>query len=506
MKENLNTPIDPEQYWPEAKEMLDKHFAAKSARKRRGLWLFVLAGLISLFVWQSEKGNLTQNPTPNVEQEIVNTEIEKSSIGKENKNLSVLPSEKKMKQTQDNINANEQEVATANNTSSEIANRQKETENKSNKISNSNASSNLSIEITTMNPKVVQQKKSRKIKSTFPFVPDAPLTLATPTPSSEEIQSNNTEKNIKENTSGNSLGFESIYSDENMHLDLLPMLTFKSDPYQEMIIKNDDRPTLYNKKKQKWDVVAYGGVNTVTKDLSGNSSSSYIQRREKEEVPALLPFGGLQLSKSIRNWDFRAGFEFSVIGEQVKYSPYTNGEYLATSQSWQAYNYTVTDTDSTYIWGMLFLNTTDYTVNDSNLTTNTDTLNGVHYNSNLRNANGINRWYVLEMPIEVLYQQRIKRWGIGLSAGFAPGLVVKSSGYYLKEDESNYASIKKFNQQQFTLNVRAGLELSYLINSNCRILLRPSTNYFLTKMQAGENDKQRYRRHGISLGLMYMIP
>lgn len=112
----------------------------------------------------------------------------------------------------------------------------------------------------------------------------------------------------------------------------------------------------------------------------------------------------------------------------------------------------------------------------------------------------------MELPLEVLYQFRMKRWGIGISAGIAPGWVVQSSGYYLKEDESGYASIKKYNKQQFTLNARAGLEFSYLLNTRCRLLLRPTSQYSLLKMDAGANERQRYRRNGISLGVLYMIP
>jgi hypothetical protein len=223
-------------------------------------------------------------------------------------------------------------------------------------------------------------------------------------------------------------------------------------------------------------------------------------------LPTILPFGGLQLSKSVRNWDFRGGFEFSVIGEQVKYSPYANGEYYNQQEVWQPNNYIVTDTDSAYIWGMLFLNTTNHVVLDSVKVTVTDTLNGTHYNSSIRNANGINRWYVVELPLEVLYQVRLKRWGLGVAAGIAPGVVVQSSGYYLKEDESGYTSIKKYNKQQFTLNARAGIEISYLLNTRCRLLLRPSSQYSITKMEAGAKEKQRYQRHGISVGLLYMIP
>ena len=479
--------MDPELYWPEAEKLLEKHYTAK--RRRRGIVLFgaVIVGLFTVFLISSNKENFSEKIAPakiekGEKSSIVNrnhakheTEaIQPSKEEKVNTNSTEIPSE-----TNSPIFPNERIVASTN----------KEVPVSPSKVKQNFTNPTIPIVSTEINSSSPANEPSKQ-ESTIPVVQNANV---------EDKELNvSTENSL---TTPSELNFSDVD-----FIAALPMLKWKGNEKKEIFILPDSRPTLITKKKAKWDLLVYGGVNGVQKELSGKSNSSYLHRREKEELPTVLPFGGLQLSKSIRNWDFRGGFEFSVIGEQVKYSPYTNGEYYNQQEVWQSNNYIVTDTDSAYIWGMLFLNTTDYLVIDSVKVTVTDTLNGTHYNTSIRKANGINRWYVVELPLEVLYQVRLKRWGIGVAAGIAPGLVVQSSGYYLKEDESGYSSIKKYNKQQFTLNARAGIEISYLLNTRCRLLLRPSSQYSITKMEAGAKEKQRYQRNGVSVGLLYMIP
>ena len=487
MNDLKKDPMDPELYWPEAENLLEKHYTTK--RRRRGIVLFgvVIVGLLTVFLISSNKENFSEKMAPakiekGEEPSIVNRnhathETETLQPSKEEKgitNSTEIPSE-----TDSPIFPKENRVTSTN----------KEVPVSPTKVKQNFTNTTILIVSTEINS---------SFPATQPSEPENTIPVVQNTNVEDKELNVSTENSL---TTASELNFATVN-----FIAALPMLKWKGNEKEEISILTDDRPTLVTKKKAKWDLLVYGGVNGVQKELSGKSNSSYLQRREKEELPTVLPFGGLQLSKSIRNWDFRGGFEFSVIGEQVKYSPYTNGEYYNQQEVWQSNNYIVTDTDSAYVWGILFLNTSNHLVLDSAKVTVTDTLNGTHYNTSIRKANGINRWYVVELPLEVLYQVRLKRWGIGVAAGIAPGLVVQSSGYYLKEDESGYSSIKKYNKHQFTLNARAGIEISYLLNTRCRLLLRPSSQYSITKMEAGAKEKQRYQRNGLSVGLLYMIP
>lgn len=504
MKDFKEEHIDPEQYWPEAEKLLEGHYTAKRRRRAAVLFGAVLVGLLSVYFINTEKINFVEKSNSD-KKEIVKDVSEQNNFS--------VPNESETIPTSKEIEESKIEGAVVNQTSiveseSEIA-----------AISPKNQVSTAKIETQKTVVKkekynVVAPVTSSQHPSSAPS--NSSNIITSPTSSSRANQTNQVKENSASNQHELSRIDQKFESDESPktesnfadveYISAMPLLTWKKTPFEEVSIQPDNHPELKNKKRAKWDLLFYAGINDVQKELSGKSSSSYLLRREKEEAPALLPFGGLQFSKSINNWDFRGGVEFAVVGEQVKYSPYSKGDYLSSYDDWIPNNYVVTDTDSAYIWGILYLNTTDYTVMDSVKVTITDTLNGVHYNSNIRSANGTNRWYVMELPLEVLYQFRMKRWGIGVSAGIAPGMVVQSSGYYLKEDESGYASIKKYNKQQFTLNARAGIEFSYLLNTRCRILLRPTSQYSLLKMDAGANERQRYRRNGISLGVLYMIP
>lgn len=498
MKEFNEEHIDPEQFWPGAESLLKNHYKAK--RRRRAIVFFgaVLVGLLSVYFIKTEKNNLAEKNKRD-KKEAVNQIPEQNTIVSQNKFEAIIPSQEtegnKIEDTelkQSPIVENDKEIASVN------------PRNITSPIKTSTQKSVLKYENKNVVAIVSSGKRSISVPSNSVNVKNSPASSsqANQTGAPNQIGPSR----IVQNFDGNTLPIAiSNFADVD-YISSMPMLKWERKPFDEAVIQHDNRPLLQNKRKAKWDLLVYAGVNNVQKELSGKSSSSYLLRREREEAPVVLPFGGLQLSKSINNWDFRGGVEFAVVGEQVKYSPYSKGDYLSVYDDWVPNNYVVTDTDSAYIWGILFLNTTDYTVIDSVMVTVTDTVNGVYYNSNIRNANGTNRWYVMELPLEVLYQFRMKRWGIGVSVGVAPGLVVQSSGYYLKEDESGYSSIEKYNKQQVTLNARAGIEFSYLLNTRCRLLLRPTSQYSLLKMYAGTNERQRYRRNGISVGLVYMIP
>jgi hypothetical protein len=158
-------------------------------------------------------------------------------------------------------------------------------------------------------------------------------------------------------------------------LSSLPALSFTSDfthPEISGMVDVKKKP----KSKSTLGIMGYAGVNYVDKVVYSPGNTVYMQRLEEEEAATILPYGGVQLSKGAGKFDIRMGIDFSVVGEKVNYSPYKNGTYYNSYLDYDTYTYTVTDTDSAYIFGMLFLNTTTVVYNDSILVTKTDTLDG----------------------------------------------------------------------------------------------------------------------------------
>lgn len=259
------------------------------------------------------------------------------------------------------------------------------------------------------------------------------------------------------------------------------------------------------KAKSKLDIIAYAGMSYVDKVINSPGNTIYMQRRENEESATFLPYGGVQLARSLNKLEVRVGAEFSVLGEKVNYSPYKNGTYYNSYLDWDPYSYTVTDTDSAWIFGMLFLQTSSYTVNDSIQVTKTDTLNGSHYDASILAANGTNRWYLVQFPIEFSYQFKHGRFGVGLSGGVAPGFVVSSQGKYLMKDESGVKELNRDNKGTFMLNVGGGVEFSYLMGERFSLLLRPTVRYFLTPIEEENGASKNYRTYGVHAGIRYSI-
>ncbi|MBK9637560.1 MAG: hypothetical protein IPO63_06990 [Bacteroidetes bacterium] len=374
MKELKKDQMDPEQYWPEAEKLLEKHYTVKR-RRRAVVWLgVVIVALVSVFLVNSRKENITEVIAP--------AKIEKGdNVSTVNRNNATHKPETTLPSKEEKINSNDAEVQIE--THSPILPNDKIVERTNSnspvlpykvKQNNSNANANANDQIlsTEINSSSVTQKSSEQ-GNAIPVSQNSIVEAQEINSQTQELSSTKAELN---------------FSDMDF-IAALPLLKWKDKEIEEASIRTENRPTLGTKKKTKWDLLVYGGVNGVQKELTGKSNSSYLLRREKEELPTVLPFGGLQLSTSIRNWDFRGGFEFSVIGEQVKYSPYSNGEYYNQQEVWQSNNYIITDTDSAYIWGILFLNTSNHLILDSVKVTVTDTLNGTHYNTNIRKANGV---------------------------------------------------------------------------------------------------------------------
>lgn len=256
--------------------------------------------------------------------------------------------------------------------------------------------------------------------------------------------------------------------------------------------------------KPQLDLIVLAGACLISKDMSG-SNSDYLERRHKEESDIILPSFSVMLSKPVNHFNIRAGLQFSLLGEKADYSPYTDGEYYNTHDHWEPTQYMLTDTDSIYIIGMLYLHTTSVIIDDSVLTSVTDTLNGIHYNNSILTANGTHVKYVAEFPLEVSYNFLRGRFGAGVFTSLLPGFVLNSTGYVLREDQQNIVQHKTVDQYAFLLSARAGLEFSYLTGDRCRVLMRPSYYTNLNAVSDRNAGKSKYHATGVQVGVQYRL-
>jgi hypothetical protein len=111
----------------------------------------------------------------------------------------------------------------------------------------------------------------------------------------------------------------------------------------------------------------------------------------------------------------------------------------------------------------------------------------------------------MEFPLEVAYTTFINRWGLGISAGVSPAMLVATNGYYLESDQSDVKKLSTKTSTRLFLNGAVNLELSYLINEKLRVMLRPTSRMNLTEIKDGSGTRHQYRSVGVNAAIVYTL-
>ena len=316
------------------------------------------------------------------------------------------------------------------------------------------------------------------------------------------------------NRQGEGISGQTIVSSSNIMKPFITDMEYRQIKISDSLIILEDIPLTKIKEENRRQALSsrattllhvYGGMAQVSHIVSHPGNSPYANRREKEEGPAMLPSAGLQWVREGRNWGTRLGAELAVMGEKTGYSPYLYGDYTTTTGVWTPANYSVTDTDSAYIYGMLFYNIFNRNVTDSVYTLVTDTLQGMLYEQSVQEGNGINRKYILQFPVEVSCRLAGGRLTFDAILGVTPGINVMSRGRYLTRDERGIYRYEKGNSKQFTLGAGAGLECGYLLNERFRLALRAQYRMQLMPYREENGADLIYRTVGLQGGVMYRL-
>ncbi|MCE2846147.1 MAG: hypothetical protein LW707_03825 [Sphingobacteriales bacterium] len=243
----------------------------------------------------------------------------------------------------------------------------------------------------------------------------------------------------------------------------------------------------------------------VTANFYGEVDPGYIDRRRLEETPCLSPSLSVQWFNTRGNWDIRVGAGISQWGEESAYSPYTRQTYTNTSSVWQPYNYTLVDTDSAYVYGMLYYQTSNIVVNDSVLVTTTDTLYGLLPDTSLAGSLPCVKHTLIQIPIEIAWTRQIGKFGIGISAGISIGWLIRSTGSYLRADQAGLVDWNGKGRSGIFMQAGTALEFSYRIRDRISILLLPAGNTALTSVNEPLGLKKRYSAWGLQAGLRFVL-
>lgn len=475
--------LRPEDYWPEAERLLDTHFKRKRRRS-----LIIIIALLLLGTWggytlfQNGSGTLPMDDVADERSGVSAVENlgeaskENTEVTEESNTIGLKDATPSVPEKSGSYSRAHEHAASARGT--QIVQR-------ANKGSIESTGNTIASDRTPYYNKKASQRREEKTSSA--------LNHGAISSQSEEEQSLHPSVEVPETTSIEPL------------TPLRSLLVLPATTQYDFTLQRTDKAQS-SAQQGKSALVVYAGMSEVTKKMESTLSADWLKRRKEEESALLLPYAGLQWSHTEGHLEWRAGLEFSMLGERTRYSPYADGDYIRSYQSWQPIQYTVTDTDSTYIFGILFYNTRNELVNDSVYTTTTDSLNGLHYDAEMAANNGINRWYMLELPVELLYQVRKGRWSTGLSAGLSAGWVLQTRGTYINSQQDGFTPMKRENSMQFALQARAGIEFGYALNERLRILLRPAARYQLTGLSTAEKVRQRYRMLGVQAGVLLQLP
>lgn len=257
-----------------------------------------------------------------------------------------------------------------------------------------------------------------------------------------------------------------------------------------------------------WEATVYGAAHFVNKTISiSNDWNSYLQHRKNEEEAIMTPSLGLALTANHNSLSFSIGAEFSSYGEKTNYFPYSNQQVITDNSSWNTFTIDVIDIDTAYIWGNQRLIETIYQQLDSTFVFEQDTLEEFMYDKKIAETNGINRFYYVEVPVEVSYIISKGKAGFGVSGGLSPGWMVHQKGYYIRPDEKGVDALTEIKSfKKFMVNARLSVDFYYRLGGRTKLVIRPQ---FKTNLNSIFKDdfavKQKYYSTGLMFGVSYML-
>jgi hypothetical protein len=257
-----------------------------------------------------------------------------------------------------------------------------------------------------------------------------------------------------------------------------------------------------------FEVMMYGSVQRVDKTLSTTKDwDNYIMHRKNEEEPILTPSIGIAFIANRNSFSLSLGAEYSMYGEKTNYYPYSNQITIIGDSDWQTYLLHLVDTDTAYVTGNQWYIETPFTRLDSSLVQSWDTLEEYKYDKRIAESNGINKFYFIEVPVEVSYCITKGRAGFGISAGISPGMLVHEKGHYLRSDGRGIESFQEIQTfRKFMMNARLSADFYYRLGARTKLVMRPQFRTNLNSVFKDEYGiKQKYYSTGVLFGISYML-
>ncbi len=502
MKKDLNNipPPDPEQFWNQAEKMLDQHFMQKRRKKRFAIFFVTLIGLIgSVYLFTNNtpiatKNNIVRTDTKENNSKPLKTrsdEYENAAINSQSKPEVTQKLSKNLK-SEKLAQEKTESIRTRKNTEPAISNTNNST-------------------ITTRNPDNIENdftpadnaKSSAMIKKsgTLDKSPTPKLNEPINTNYSDDLAINNNQATKKLDEPESST-IEYLLASKNT---LIETTTNNQNLLNPQPLNTSEIPKTGTKSKLALSF--YASAHSVSKTLKASEATHYLERREQEEKNIIAPAMGISLLWMKNNFSAGLGVEYSYLGEKIAYGSYSRQAQYTQYGNWETFNRLVTDTDTAYISGLRWFLETQVIRLDSAYISTTDTSFVNVHDKSLGEHNGTNKFYYVEIPLQLRYQFPVKRFAFGISVGISPAWLTSEKGYYIKEDQSGLEQVSVTKPvKAFFVNGSLGLDISYHLKPGINLFVGPE---FKTNLGTITNTdfsvSQRYTKVGVKLGVVYQI-
>lgn len=463
----------PEDFWPEAKVLLDNHFA-----KRRRVFLLVGMSLVliisaigSFFINQNNKATI-------VNLEKANTELKSNQI--QLKNTTFKSNEKTNKEASF-INKSKVTLTKSESPKTQTINNEKR---------NIYKNDNIIIVPTSQqeNNNMVSIKEDNIILFNTPDTADLPKDVQT-------IDAKTTDLIV---------------------FSKMPFLTFKM--FEQKVSLNlkeskiapsiTDDDYFKNKKKLNYFIGAYTGMQVVNKKIKSDPIlTEYADIRNTSEKKINTVYFGINLTVEKNDFLLQTGMEYNTIGEYNNYEAKSKQWLKSDENVWDVYNKQIIKVDTVFHFGLVNYNQTIVNVKDSTLLTISDSVFAYHTDSNIVKANGKTAISYLELPLMIGYQLKFGKAAVSPFAGITVGYLITSNGMYINKTMTGIEEISGGNLiNTISFNYQLQLQLSYTINNNLMLVITPHyRNNMLSVSSKSSGISTKYSAFGTSFGLSYKL-
>ncbi|HRG59172.1 MAG TPA: hypothetical protein PK323_09465 [Bacteroidia bacterium] len=468
---NNNQLPTPEDLWPDAKVLLDRHFA----RKRKVFLLFGFSaaliisaiGLVFLNSKNSNKANRNKTMANTQSTNTINQPINASSVITTNPNNKAL------------VNSNNNKLSP--------------TVTQNNSIKSDNENHLISKENKTTDDVLVQENTD--------FLNEKPvLMLEMPVKMKDE-----------------NMVASDFERPSSISFSKLPLPTFKMpkskldaciNEKNHLSINENNEEYFKSKNQFHLYISAYTGLQNVNKQIKAEQSLiEYADIRNVSENKINTVYYGLNFTLEKKDLMLQSGLEYNVIGENNNYEAKSKKWLQNDEKVWDVYNKQIIKVDTIYHFGIVNYNQTIINVKDSTLLTKSDSVFVYQTDSSMLIANGKTLISFLEIPLLFGYQFKFGKLAVSPFIGVSFGYLTQAKGMYINKTITGVETIISSNViNSFNCNYQLKVQLSYQVNDKMMLTLTPGYRHNLISISpklSGIDTK--FSTLGTAVGLCYKL-